>query len=564
MRALAVLAEELESRTGDADRVDALARFLRAAGRGAGALAGEWLVAGAGVRPARPARLPRAELAQAARALAAAQGTAPWLFDAGSAACDEAAEAIALLLPWPDAAPAAGGRPALADWLADWARAAALPPADRAAAIAATIAALDDAVARRWAVRAACGLVRPVVDEWQWQRAWAAAFEVDVLAVAWEWHRRRGASLQDAIGADLPRPHAFAPLAEASEAQHADLLAAWRRGELDAEPRWNGVRVHVARQGDEVAVWRRGGGLLNARLPAGWLAPAQWPLEGVIEAVLLAWKDGRPASLADARTARKGAPARAFTLHLALVEWHGAAGDPRQRRARLLARWPAPPADAVAPPPIFTTPALDRPAVADGPLAALAEAARGAGWSGLVLRRCAAPQAWVVRAAVRRVRALLQYVPGDALGAGASAALALGLVDCGFALWNRVPRSEAERHAATAAALAGEFLPPPADDPALDGLRLLPLARLPIALPADELARLHAWLRANAGLRFGAMHAVAPVLVFELGFVEARPSRRHKIGAALAGARVLRWLHDAPPGAAQPAADLFPDGGFSR
>jgi hypothetical protein len=80
-----------------------------------------------------------------------------------------------------------------------------------------------------------------------------------------------------------------------------------------------------------------------------------------------------------------------------------------------------------------------------------------------------------------------------------------------------------------------------------------------VALPDDELLRLHAWLRANAGLRFGGVHAVAPVLVFEIGFAEARPSRRHRIGATLAGARVLRWLHDAPPGAAQLAADLFTD-----
>lgn len=50
---------------------------------------------------------------------------------------------------------------------------------------------------------------------------------------------------------------------------------------------------------------------------------------------------------------------------------------------------------------------------------------------------------------------------------------------------------------------------------------------------------------------------MAPVQVFELGFVEARPSRRHRIGATLAGARVLRWLPEAPSGAAQRASDVF-------
>ncbi|MFL6682486.1 MAG: hypothetical protein ACJ8IK_29380, partial [Burkholderiaceae bacterium] len=63
MRALARLIETLEWRPGDADRVDALARWLRAVGRDAGALASAWLVAGA--RAARPARVAQAALRDA-------------------------------------------------------------------------------------------------------------------------------------------------------------------------------------------------------------------------------------------------------------------------------------------------------------------------------------------------------------------------------------------------------------------------------------------------------------------------------------------------------------------
>jgi len=105
-----------------------------------------------------------------------------------------------------------------------------------------------------------------------------------------------------------------------------------------------------------------------------------------------------------------------------------------------------------------------------------------------------------------------------------------------------------------AASLTGEVIAAP---DGAEGLRLLPLARLPIALPDDELLRLHDWLRAHAGSRFGGVHAVAPEQVFEIGFAEARLSRRHRIGATLAGARVLRWVPDAPSGAAQLAGDLF-------
>ncbi len=556
MRALALLTEELESRPGDADRVDALARHLRAVGRDAGALAGEWLVADSGVRPARPPKLTQAALAEAARALAVAQGTAPWLFDVGRAESGEAAEAIALLLPWPEGPPRPASRPPLADWLADWAEAASRPAPARPEAIADTIARLDDAVTRRWAVRAVCGLVRPLVDPWQWQRAWALAFDADPQDVAWWWHRRRDALRLGAPATALPRPRAFAPLDEPGEPAHADLLAAWRSGDVHAEPRWSGVRVHIVRRGDDVAVWQRDGRLLNDRVPAAWLAPAQWPEDVAIEAVLVAWLGGRLVALVDVATrARKGADAGP-TLHLALTDWHGPDGDPRARRARLLARWPA--AEGLAAlPPIFTTPRWPSPEADDAELVQAAHAARGQGWSGLVLRHATSGAAWAVRAPIHRVRAALQYVPGDALGASSAAALALGFVDCGFALWNRLPRSEEEQRAAMTAALSGQFIDPPPDAPGVAGLRLLPLARVPIALPDDELLRLHEWLRANAGQRFGGVHAVAPVQVFELGFVEARASRRHRIGATLAGVTVLRWLLDAPPGGAQLADDLF-------
>jgi hypothetical protein len=245
-----------------------------------------------------------------------------------------------------------------------------------------------------------------------------------------------------------------------------------------------------------------------------------------------------------------------------LVLRHGETETPGQLRTRLHARWPAPTlAGLHTPPPVFTTPELPPPgAGGHADLAAWADAAREQGWSGLVLRHSASSDAWAVRARVRRVHAVLQYVPAEALAAGNAAAGALAVLASGFALWNRAPRSDEEQRAAMTAAMSGQFLPAPDEASGVDSLRLLPLARLAIELPGDELLRLHTWLRANAGLRFGGVHAVAPVLVFELGFAVAQPSRRHKIGATLAGARVLRWLHDAPPGAAQLAGDLFPAG----
>jgi len=557
MRALALLTEELEARPDDSDRVDALARWLRAAGRDAGALALAWLAAAPGAWPARPPRVSQAALADAARGLAATHGTAPWLFDAGLAAADELSEAIALLLPWPEPAPAE--RPTLAGWLADWQDAAAQPPEARAAAVARAVARLDDAITRRWAVRAACGLARPLVDEWQWQRAWARAFDLDSGAVAWWWHERREHLRHALAPSALPRPHAFAPLHDAPEDLHGELLAGWRRGDWRAEPRWPGVRVHVVRGGERVAVWQRGGRLLNARLPAAWLAPDAWPELGVVEALLLAWRAGRVVALADALAPRSRSAVDGPTLHLALTDWHGGAASADERRARLRARWPqADPAGAVALPAIFAMPSL-APDAAFEALQPHADAARARGASGLVLRHRTSDAAWTLRAGLHRIRAVLQYVPSELLVADPAAARALAVSGCGFALWNRAPRSEAEQHAAMAAAAHGQFLPPPDDAPEAPGLRLLPLARLPVALPTDELAALHAWLRDNAGQRFGGVQAVAPVQVFEIAYAHAQASARRRLGATLAGAHVLRWLRDAPPGGGQLAAELFSD-----
>jgi hypothetical protein len=352
----------------------------------------------------------------------------------------------------------------------------------------------------------------------------------------------------------------------------------------------------VVRREAELAVWLDDGALLNARLPGDLLEPGPWPDPCAIEGVLIGWQAGRVVSpwiaAAGAKARRARAPAApAASLHLVLTDWHRWAADEadawtsQERRERLHHRWPTGMPGPDAPPPaVFTTPTLSPPAewgqgpLGVAPLAALAargqDEARGA-WSGVLLRRRGArgphdPEAaWSVRAAARSVRAVLQYVPGEALGATAAAALAFA--PCGFAVWNRTPRSVEERDAAMAASLRGEV--PVADEDAHsdEALRLLPLARLPIALPEPQLQAIHAWLRDHAGQRFGGgVHAVAPVLVFEIAFARLHASRRHRLGAVLEEARVVRWLPEAEPGGADRAAELFsgpglrPDPGIPR
>jgi DNA ligase-1 len=599
MRRFALLCEELESRPDEVDRVAALARYLRDVGRATGAVASEWVLHLAEGRLARrPARVPLLALAAAAVEVAEDAGTPPWLFAAGRAAEPETAEAIALLLPWPDV----GWRPALDEWLDAWrAAVASATPEERARPLAATVARLDDALSRRWAVRAACGLARPLVEESAWLRAWSAAFGEDRHALAWRWHvlgRRRAMAGSDEPGAEAvphPRPFAAPDDVEAHAADHhAALLDALAARELWLEPQWAGLRVQVVRRASALGVWLDDGALLNARLPADLLAPEAWPDPCAIEGVLVGWQAGRVVSpwlatgAAGARRARPRAPPVApASLHLVLTDWHRWADDEaeawsaHERRERLQGRWPAgPPGAYASPPAVFTTPTLATPPdanVADGgparqagatPLASLAarhmEAARGA-WSGVLLRRSAArgphalQAAWAVRAAPRQVRAVLQYVPGEALGAAAAAALAF--VPCGFAVWNRTPRSPQERDDAMTAAMRGEV--PVADEDARsdDALRLLPLARLPLVLPEPELQAIHAWLREHAGQRFGGVQAVAPALVFEIAFARLHASRRHRLGAVLEEARVVRWLAEAASGGADRAGDLLEGSG---
>lgn len=565
MRLFVMLTEELESRPGDDERVDSLARHLRAVGRDAGAGEAAWLVQDAPLPgPRRPRPLTRQALARAAVELAAQAGTPPWLFEAGRAASTDAAEAIALLLPWPCGPSTPTSRPTLAQWTASWhAAASETAPgtagnvaATIAATIVATIAALDDPMTRRWAVRAVCGLVKPIVTAWQWQRAWAFAFDDEAYAVAWREHRHRRA---DAV--DVPRPQVFAVLPDAPVERHADLLAAWLRADAWVEPRWNGVRVQVVHRDGALAIWQRGGGLLNASLPATLVSEPEWPDPCTIEAVLV-----------------EGTSAGTGSLHLVLTDWHHWTGDDasrhdaRERRGRLLQRWP--PHETDSPPPaVFTTPTLAMPSPLESPRALqdLADAGRARGWRGLVLRhadhRAAVPElgsahgAWVIRSNAHRIRAVLQYVPSEALGVNTAAALAF--VDCGFALWNRAPLSDDEVRAAMTAAMAGKFLDPPPQSPhspppphPLPALRLLPLVRLPLPLPDDELQRIHPWLRAHVGQRFGAVHAVAPALVFEIGFTGVNVSNRRKSGVVLDGAQVLAWWPDAAPGSAQRLDEL--------
>ena len=555
MRRLAQLFEELEARPADGDRVASLSRYLAAVDADTALQARRWLLAGAA--PAGRVRRPSADaLGAALRDHLRSTGEPDWVIEAGLAACEDLADAWALLLPDPPADDAAD--PALAHWLPRWAEACAR---GGAAAVVALIAGLPDAPTRRWALRASLGRVRAVLSPWQWARAKARAGGHD--ASAWAWQSFRGGSGEHDGGWPQPRPAPHwpqprpAPHWQEPAAADVDAIARLRAqqhaGELVAEARWPGRRVQVIVRGTDVAVWGTDGELLNAQLPPALLAAAAAGGDAALDAVLFAWRHGR--AIAPPGPERRPAPPPP-SLHLAVLDG-GCAGAPdetsRDRREALQRRFPSWPAEPEPgpPPTVFVNAGLAAERADPARLDALA----ALGARGLVLRRPAArrgePAGWILRPSPARVRAVLQVVPSRLLARSAAAdPRALAAASFGFSLWDRPPVSLDECHRAAAAA-AGQIAVP------VGVPRLLPFARLPLGgLEADALRRLHDRLRALPAQRFGSVSIVGPALVFELSFASLRTSRRHKIGVVAEGARVLAWCEAAGLDALQSARDL--------
>jgi DNA ligase 1 len=76
------------------------------------------------------------------------------------------------------------------------------------------------------------------------------------------------------------------------------------------------------------------------------------------------------------------------------------------------------------------------------------------------------------------------------------------------------------------------------------GEALVPIAKAYSGLSDDEIDTLDGWIRQHTIERFGPVHAVEPVHVFELAFEGLAPSTRHRAGIALRFPRIARWRTD--------------------
>ena len=89
------------------------------------------------------------------------------------------------------------------------------------------------------------------------------------------------------------------------------------------------------------------------------------------------------------------------------------------------------------------------------------------------------------------------------------------------------------------------------------GDQLVPFAKAYSGLTDAEIREVDAWVKAHTIERFGPVRQVSPGLVFELGFEQVQPSKRHKSGVAVRFPRILRWRKDKRVEEANQIEDLW-------
>jgi DNA ligase-1 len=89
-----------------------------------------------------------------------------------------------------------------------------------------------------------------------------------------------------------------------------------------------------------------------------------------------------------------------------------------------------------------------------------------------------------------------------------------------------------------------------------DNGQLVPFARIPGMLPAEELEAISLFVRDNTLEKFGPVRTVKPELVFEIAFQGVETSSRHKAGLSVRFPQLVRWRRDKPVEEASTLADL--------
>ena len=317
----------------------------------------------------------------------------------------------------------------------------------------------------------------------------------------------------------LPYPFMLAhPLVEpvATLGGVADWLLEWK---------WDGIRAQIVRREGQTAIWSRGDELVTSAFP-DIVQAANLPDGTVLDGEIVAFDEsaGRPMSFAklQPRINRKNVEMSFWpdvpVAYIAFDVLEAAGVDLRQetlerRRAHLeeiISRF--------ARGSIIRISSLVQPQSWDEVEHSLAES-RDRAVEGLMIKRRSAPyQAgrptglwWKLKIQPYTVDCVLIAAQS---GHGRRAGL---LTDYTFGVW---------------------------DDA---GAELVPVAKAYSGLTDAEIAEVDRWVRRHTIERFGPVHVVQPVRVFELGFEAIQSSDRHKSGIAVRFPRMLRERKDKPP-----------------
>jgi DNA ligase 1 len=449
----------------------------------------------------------------------AATGLEPWLLEECYAVVGDGAETSALILD--QLPPGAGEELPLAAWVGQ----RILPLREMAAA------AQQEAVTGWWRgldrlqrfilLKMLTGELRVGVSQTLVVRALAEAADLPKTTIAarlmgdWtptaEWFESLGS--REETSEDRSRPYPFY-LASPLDGDPASL------GALDEwliEWKWDGIRAQLVTRDGAVHLWSRGEEIITHRFPEIVAAATRLPDGTVLDAEVLAFRDGRPLpfSALQQRIGRQKQVAQmARAVPVVLMTYDLLEEDGRdiralplaERRARL-ERLLGGGASVLRPSPLVEATSWDE-------LAALREGSRERAVEGLMLKRRDSVYGvgrrrgdwWKWKIDPLTIDAVLIYAQP---GSGRRASL---LTDYTFGVWH-------------------------------EGA-LVPIAKAYSGLSNEEIAEMDRWIRRHTRERFGPVRHVEPVQVFELGFEGIAPSSRHRSGIAVRFPRMLRWRKD--------------------
>ena len=446
----------------------------------------------------------------------------PVLFKLSRDYVGDTAETVSLL--WPDRdneAPA----PSLAQIHA---RLESLKPAEAGAQLAAWLDALD--ANGRWALlKLVTGALRVGVSARLAKTALAQGFGKDVADVEEIWH---GLELPYADlfawlegRAERPDPGeapVFRPVMLAHPLEDED-LAMITPEQWVAEWKWDGIRVQLAGNGNELRLYSRTGDDISAAFPD--IADGFMGFHGVADGELLVARAGEVAPFNDLqqRLNRKTVTApmlKKYPAHIRFYDLLFDAGDDLReqpfpaRRQRLEAV-----VTGLQNPSASLSELVPFASIDD--LSGLREGARDANIEGLMLKR--------------RESAYLAGRPKGHWFKWKRSALT---ADC---VMMYAQRGSGKRSSFYSDYTFGAWRTGP------DGRdELVPVGKAYSGFSDEELKRLDRFVRQNTTERFGPVRAVAPSLVLEVAFDAIQPSARHKSGVAMRFPRIHRIRWDKP------------------